>query len=290
MNTTSARLVSVLALGNIFQELVANGEMRQIEFRPEWAGATGYFEKLFKYERRSKVDVKDGELVLAVGPDQRWLLIGRYLGEVHMLFQRYTAKPDGLETAVIYASSGTPNALATLLELNNCSLVSFDTILQFIGAFDEGQARALAIADCLTMDVSDIFTSADGADVTTHSAVEPATVNQPTNKETAPMSNAAQNTVSADRDVTNIASAPSAQAAAAQAAAAGAKVAADAASNATNTAPISDAGKTRSTDGRGEITVVGYSTAKKVGLFSAGVVTGAAATVGGYLAWNKWFR
>ncbi len=280
MSVDSARLVSVVALAGIFQELVAKGELRQIEYRPEWAGATGYFEKMFYYDHGRAVDhvaeVADGELVMAVDDNQRWLLLGRYMGQLHLMFQRYQVKNTVvMETGVIYQSAGTPNALATLLELDNCSTVDFDKLLEFIGAFDDGAARATAIDECLTLDVSDIVISAGGADVIAPTATEPSNVT-PIKKEAITMSNTT--------------TAQTADNSAAAAAAAAVATGAAAAANAAAEAPSSDAGQTRAANGVGEITTIGYSTGKKVGLFAAGTVTGAALTVGGYFAWDKWFR
>ncbi len=268
MTATKTRYVSVTALADVFQELVTKGELRQIEFNGAWAGRTGYFEELFRKNNLKQLDVAEGELVLAVDDSRRWLLIGKYLSKVHVMFQRYTAKEGRLETCVVYQSPGVPNALAELLDLSEGE-VNFDNILEFIGAFTDGTARAAAIDECLITDVSDILTAADGAAVSLE-AVEPTTVN-PTSKENETM---------------NTTSSSAAASAAAQGAATGAAAVADAVTEAVQEAA---ANPTANVPGG---TIVVQRTSKLVGsgLFVGGMVAGAAATVGGYFAYNKWFR
>lgn len=142
--------VSVTSIYEVLTIMVQRKRLRLIDYSPEWADGGSTFSNMFKPEVAQGVDADEGELVCSIDTHGRFMLIGRFCDELHVIYQRFTATPGRHNTTLVYQASGQPNALSELLELTQCGSANFDQLLDYIRSFTNGNAIANSLRSRLT--------------------------------------------------------------------------------------------------------------------------------------------
>lgn len=185
METAKYFIASTYLFASTIGALLKSDEsIEQIEFKPEWHGRTGYMDGLIADQ---EVPVADEQMAITVDDHGRWILIGRYRGELVVLFQRYShPAPNSVQplaavgtkepTTVIFqardSAPGSYQALVDMMDVSSCSSVSAEQVLIFLAAFHNGQAAYDAIE-------AEIALSKEFSQQASNSAAGDAAVSQP---------------------------------------------------------------------------------------------------------------
>lgn len=122
---------------NTLRSLVESVKLPVIEYDPNWANGTGYFDGLVDPEVVGTIPLDDGQMALCYDDKDRMMLVGRYHGEVYVMFERYTPKAGHSDSTIIFQHAGPPaeSLLRHLLEIEGTT-VSTNELQKYLLAFD----------------------------------------------------------------------------------------------------------------------------------------------------------